>query len=643
MSSTAVAPRARKSFSRLKHVLDLPNLIDIQKASFEWFKNEGLRETIADISPIEDYTGTLAVEFGDFEFGESQFTIQECREKDLTYQAPLSMTVRFVNKETGEIREQRVFMGDFPMMTEWGTFIINGTERVIVTQLVRSPGAYLMEPKDATKQVFTANLMPSRGSWLELEIDKKGIVYARIDRKRKLPVTTLLRALAREDYNDGLALDSNEDLLKLFDNSPFIQNTLDKDTTTREEEAVVEVFKKQRPGEPPTLDNSRNLVRALFFDPKRYDLTKVGRYKLNQRLGVSVPDGTRTLTTTDIVALVRKLVDLPMKLNIDLETKDFAAEAIQLNRDPIRAELDEYEHFGNRRLRTTGELIQEAFRVGLYRMERVVRERMTTEDVDTITPQTIINIRPVVAALKEFFGSSQLSQFMDQTNSLSGLTHRRRLSALGAGGLTRERAPIEVRDVHPTHYGRMCPIETPEGPNIGLMGSLASMATVSEFGFIQTPYRVVKGGKVTDEIIYLDAAAEAQYTIAQASEPVRQERQADERHRALPLEPRRGGHRRAEGRRVHGRGAGADRLRGDRADPVPRAQRREPRAHGREHAAAGRAADDPAGAARRHRPRVPRRDRHGRRRPLEDGRHRDRRRRREDRRRGHAAPARSTT
>jgi DNA-directed RNA polymerase subunit beta len=520
LSSTAVAPRARKSFSRLKHVLDLPNLIDIQKASFEWFKNEGLRETIADISPIEDYTGTLAVEFGDFEFGEPQFSIQECREKDLTYQAPLSMTVRFVNKETGEIREQRVFMGDFPMMTEWGTFIINGTERVIVTQLVRSPGAYLMEPKDATKQVFTANLMPSRGSWLELEIDKKGIVYARIDRKRKLPVTTLLRALAREEYSDGLALDTNEDLLALFDNSPFIQLTLDKDTTTREEEAVVEVFKKQRPGEPPTLDNSRNLVRSLFFDPKRYDLTKVGRYKLNQRLGVSVPEETRTLTTTDIVALVKKLVDLPLKLGVDLEAKDFAAEAIQLNREPIRAELDEYEHFGNRRLRTTGELIQEAFRVGLYRMERVVRERMTTEDVDTITPQTIINIRPVVAALKEFFGSSQLSQFMDQTNSLSGLTHRRRLSALGAGGLTRERAPIEVRDVHPTHYGRMCPIETPEGPNIGLMGSLASMATVSKFGFIQTPYRVVKGGKVTDEIVYLDAAEEAQYTIAQASEPV---------------------------------------------------------------------------------------------------------------------------
>src|SRR3989441_704775 len=386
------------------------------------------------------------------------------------------MTVRFVNKDTGEIREQTVFMGDFPMMTDWGTFIINGTERVIVTQLVRSPGAYLMEPKDSTKQVFTANLMPSRGSWLELEIDKKGVVYARIDRKRKLPITTLLRALPVEDPSTGFKLDtsSNEAILKLFDNSLYIVNTLDKDPSTREEEALIEVFKKQRPGEPPTLDNARNLLRALFFDPKRYDLTKVGRYKLNQRLGVGVPEDVRVLTTEDIVALVRKLIDLPVKLGLPEDSKDFAAEAIGLPRAPIAAELDEYEHFGNRRLRTVGELIQEAFRVGLYRMERVVRERMTTEDVDTITPQTIINIRPVVAALKEFFGSSQLSQFMDQTNSLAGLTHRRRLSALGAGGLTRERAPIEVRDVHPTHYGRMCPIETPEGPNIGLIGSLAT-------------------------------------------------------------------------------------------------------------------------------------------------------------------------
>jgi DNA-directed RNA polymerase subunit beta len=522
LAKTVTAPRARKSFSRLKHVLDLPNLIDIQRESFDWFLSEGLRETIDDISPIQDYTGTLAVEFGEYRFGEPPMSIQECREKDITYQAPLSMTVRFVNTETGEIREQTVFMGDFPMMTEWGTFIINGTERVIVTQLVRSPGAYLMEPKDATKQVFTANLMPSRGSWLELEIDKKGIVYARIDRKRKLPITTLLRALPAEDPTTGFALDTstNEAILKLFGDSHFIQKTLDKDPTTREEEALIEVFKKQRPGEPPTLDNARNLLKSLFFDPKRYDLTKVGRYKLNQRLGVDVPDDTRVLTTQDILALVQKLVAMPHAIGLTEESKDYAADAISMNRDPIRSELDEYEHFGNRRLRTTGELIQEAFRVGLYRMERVVRERMTTEDVDTITPQTIINIRPVVAALKEFFGSSQLSQFMQQTNSLDGLTHRRRLSALGAGGLTRERAPIEVRDVHPTHYGRMCPIETPEGPNIGLIGSLASMATVSEFGFIQTPYRKVVNGKVTDDITYLDAAEEAQYTIAQASEPV---------------------------------------------------------------------------------------------------------------------------
>src|SRR3990167_10849348 len=513
------APSARKSFSRLKHVLDLPHLIDIQKASFHWFMEEGLRETIDDISPIEDYTGTLAVEFGEYEFGDPQFSIQECREKDLTYQVPLSITVRFVNKETGEIREQRVFMGDFPMMTPWGTFIINGTERVIVTQLVRSPGAYLMEPKDATKQVFMANLMPSRGSWLEVEIDKKGIVYARIDRKRKLPITTLLRALPAQDPSTGFELDTstNEAIMKLFDNSIFIALTLEKDTTTREEEALIEVFKKQRPGEPPTLDNARNLLRALFFDPKRYDLTKVGRYKLNQRLSVSVPDGVRVLTTEDIVALVRRLVNLPRALGIDEESKDYAADAIVMPRAPIASELDEYEDFGNRRLRTVGELIQEAFRVGLYRMERVVRERMTTEDVDTITPQTIINIRPVVAALKEFFGSSQLSQFMDQTNSLAGLTHRRRLSALGAGGLTRERAPIEVRDVHPTHYGRMCPIETPEGPNIGLIGSLSSYATINEFGFIQTPYRKVEKGRITNKIVYLDASEEDKYVIAQAN------------------------------------------------------------------------------------------------------------------------------
>ncbi len=512
------APRTRRSFARLDNVLDVPNLIDIQKKSFSWLvdtENGGLRETIDDISPIEDYTGNLAVQFGEFQFDAPVASLEECREKDLTYARPLTVTVGFINRETGEIREQSVFMGDFPWMTERGTFIINGTERVVVTQLVRSPGAYLMDPKDAEKQLFVANLMPARGSWLELEIDKKGRVYVRIDRKRKLPVTVLLRAMGMTD----------EEILRRFDDSLYIKNTIEADTeqTRSEEGALIELFRKQRPGEPPSVDNARNLLNQLFFDPKRYDLTRVGRYKLNKRLGLDVDLETRTLTEDDIVTLVRKLVDLPKILGMAEDaddTKDYAAEAISMPRETVADHLDEYEHFGNRRLRTVGELIQEAFRIGLYRMERVVRERLTTEDADTITPQTIINIRPVVAALKEFFGSSQLSQFMDQTNSLSGLTHRRRLSALGAGGLTRERAPIEVRDVHPTHYGRMCPIETPEGPNIGLIGSLSSFAQVSEFGFVTTPYRVVKNGKVTDEIVHIDATEEQERRIGQANEPV---------------------------------------------------------------------------------------------------------------------------
>jgi DNA-directed RNA polymerase subunit beta len=513
-------PRVRRSFARLNKTLDVPNLIDIQRRSFEWLtdpENGGLRETIDDISPIEDYTGNLAVQFGEFVFDDPVATIAECREKDLTYARPLTVTVAFINRETGEIREQSVFMGDFPWMTERGTFIINGTERVVVTQLVRSPGAYVMEPKDREKQVFVGNLMPARGSWLELEIDKKGRVYVRIDRKRKLPVTVLLRAM-------GYAGD--EEILELFDNSAYIRNTVEADpeVTKTEEGALIELFKKQRPGEPPSVDNAKALLNQLFFDPKRYDLTRVGRYKLNARLGLDIDLDTRTLTHDDIIALVRELVTLPRDLGLpeepDVEIKDYAAEAVVLPRDPIADRLDEYEHFGNRRLRTVGELIQEAFRIGLYRMERVVRERLTTEDSDTITPQTIINIRPVVAALKEFFGSSQLSQFMDQTNSLAGLTHRRRLSALGAGGLTRERAPIEVRDVHPTHYGRMCPIETPEGPNIGLIGSLSSFAEVSEHGFVTTPYRVVKNGKITDEIVHYDATQEEDKLIAQANTPV---------------------------------------------------------------------------------------------------------------------------
>ncbi len=514
------ALRTRRSFARLTKSVDVPNLIDIQRRSFEWLTDPekgGLRETIDDISPIEDYTGNLAVQFGQFIFDEPVASLEQCREKDLTYARPLTVTVAFINRETGEIREQSVFMGDFPWMTERGTFVINGTERVVVTQLVRSPGAYLMEPKDREKQVFIANLMPARGSWLELEIDKKGKIFVRIDRKRKLPVTVLLRAM-------GYATD--EEILRLFDNSHYIRNTIEADTeqTRTEEGALIELFKKQRPGEPPSVENAKALLNQLFFDPKRYDLTRVGRYKLNSRLGLDIDIDTRTLTHDDILALVKELASLPKILGMpeepEFEIKDYAAEAMSMPREPVDEHLDEYEHFGNRRLRTVGELIQEAFRIGLYRMERVVRERLTTEDADTITPQTIINIRPVVAALKEFFGSSQLSQFMDQTNSLAGLTHRRRLSALGAGGLTRERAPIEVRDVHPTHYGRMCPIETPEGPNIGLIGSLSSFAEVSEYGFVTTPYRVVKDGVVSEEVVRLDANQEEEQLIAQANTPI---------------------------------------------------------------------------------------------------------------------------
>jgi DNA-directed RNA polymerase subunit beta len=518
----SVAAPTRRSFSRLENPLDVPNLIDIQRRSFELLtdtENGLLRETINDVSPITDYTGNLGIVFGKFRFDDPVNTIHECREKDVTYSRPLNVEVSFQNRETGEIREQTVFMGDFPWMTDRGTFIINGTERVVVTQLVRSPGAYVMAPKDPEKQVFIANLMPARGSWLELEIDKKGRVFARIDRKRKLPVTVLLRAM-------GFVTD--EQILELFDNSIYMRNTIAADTeqTKTEEGALIELFKKQRPGEPPSVDAATALLDQLFFDPKRYDLTTVGRYKLNARLDLDIDLDNRTLTKDDIVALIRELVSLPKLLGIPEEIdeespiKDYAAEAQTYSRDAVEEHLDEYEHFGNRRLRTVGELIQEAFRIGLYRMERVVRERLTTEDADAITPQTIINIRPVVAALKEFFGSSQLSQFMDQTNSLAGLTHRRRLSALGAGGLTRERAPIEVRDVHPTHYGRMCPIETPEGPNIGLIGSLSSYAEISEFGFVTTPYRLVKGGKITDEIVHLDATQEEEKVIAQANAEV---------------------------------------------------------------------------------------------------------------------------
>ena len=450
------------------------------------------------------------------QFDEPTHSVAECREKDITYSRPLNVKVAFQNRETGEIREQTVFMGDFPWMTDRGTFIINGTERVVVTQLVRSPGAYVMEPKDREKQVFIANLMPARGSWLELEIDKKGRVYARIDRKRKLPVTVLLRAMGFVDRRGDPRSVRQLGLHPPHDRGG---HRADQDRGGRPGRAVQEAAAGRAAvgGRRPGPDGAALLrPEALRPDPGR-PLQAERPARPRRRPRHPRPDQGRHRRPDQGAGLVPKLLGIPEEIDEENPIKDYAAEAQTYPRDPINDHLDEYEHFGNRRLRTVGELIQDAFRVGLYRMERVVRERLTTEDSDAITPQTIINIRPVVAAQKEFFGSSQLSQFMDQTNSLAGLTHRRRLSALGAGGLTRERAPIEVRDVHPTHYGRMCPIETPEGPNIGLIGSLSSYAQISEHGFVTTPYRVVKDGVVTDKIVHLDATQEEEKTIAQAN------------------------------------------------------------------------------------------------------------------------------
>ncbi len=485
--------RERRSFAKIPEVLEVPNLIAIQRDSFAWFLDEGLRDTFRDISPIEDFTGTLAVEFGEHEFGEPKYSVEECKEKDMSYQAPLFVDVRFINKETGEIKEQSVFMGDFPLMTDRGTFVINGTERVVVSQLVRSPGVYYAEELDKTsdKIIYTAKVIPARGAWLELETDRRDVVSVRVDRKRKQPATVLVKAL-------GIA-ETREEILELFGNSEAIERTLERDFTENREEALVEIYKRLRPGEPPTVESARSLLDGLFFNPQRYDLAKVGRYKVNKKLGLSLPDEQSTLTAEDIKAAIAYLVNL-------WEAKD-------------GYQVDDIDHFGNRRIRSVGELIQNQFRIGLARMERVVRERMTTQDVDEITPQSLINIRPIVASIKEFFGSSQLSQFMDQTNPVAGLTHKRRLSALGPGGLSRERAGFEVRDVHPSHYGRMCPIETPEGPNIGLIGSLATFARINPYGFIETPYRKVVKGKVTDEIHYLTADEEEKNVIAQANEP----------------------------------------------------------------------------------------------------------------------------
>ncbi|MBW6468199.1 MAG: DNA-directed RNA polymerase subunit beta [Coriobacteriia bacterium] len=486
--------RQRRTFAKIPEILEVPNLIDIQRESFRWFLTEGLNETFSDMSPIEDFTGNLAVEFGGHEFGDPKYSVEECKEKDMSYQAPLFVEITFVNKETGEMKEQQVFMGDFPLMTDRGTFVINGTERVVVSQLVRSPGVYYAEEIDKTtdKAIYTTKVIPARGAWLELETDRRDIVSVRVDRKRKQPVTVLLKAL-------GIA-ETREEILELFGNSECIERTLERDFTETREEALIEIYKRLRPGEPPTVESARTLLEGLFFNPQRYDLAKVGRYKVNKKLELDLPDEQSTLTNEDILAAVRYLVKL-------WESAD-------------GYEIDDIDHFGNRRIRSVGELIQNQFRIGLARMERVVRERMTTQDVDEITPQSLINIRPIVASIKEFFGSSQLSQFMDQTNPVAGLTHKRRLSALGPGGLSRERAGFEVRDVHPSHYGRMCPIETPEGPNIGLIGSLATFARINRYGFIETPYRKVVKGKVTDEIEYLTADVDERFIIAQATEPI---------------------------------------------------------------------------------------------------------------------------
>ena len=499
--------RNRVSFAKIEEILDMPNLIEVQQKSYQWFLDEGLREMFRDISPIQDFTGNLVLEFIDYALGEPKYPVEECKDRDVTYAAPLRVRARLINKETGEVKEQEVFMGDFPLMTDKGTFIINGAERVIVSQLVRSPGVYFGRTQDATgKYLYSSSIIPNRGAWLEFEFDSNDVLHVRIDRTRKLPVTILLKSLG---------LGNNYQLNELFENHEVIKNTLERDNTQNEEEALVEIYKRLRPGEPPTVDSARSLFETLFFDSKRYDLASVGRYKINKKLGLNFPaksvkpsvdadgnetpgqEAVKTLTKEDVIEVVKYLLNL------------FGGVG----------EVDDIDHLGNRRLKSVGELLQNQFRIGLSRMERVVRERMTIQDVEVITPQALINIRPVVAAIKEFFGSSQLSQFMDQTNPLAELTHKRRLSALGPGGLSRERAGMEVRDVHHSHYGRMCPVETPEGPNIGLIGSLTTFARINEYGFIETPYRKVANGMVTDEIVYLTADEEDHYIVAQANEP----------------------------------------------------------------------------------------------------------------------------
>ena len=515
-NTNVVLPSGRISFAKIHEPLEVPNLLDLQINSYNWLigneawqadveerlaagrtdvnTRSGLEEIFSEISPIEDFNETMSLSFRDHRFEEPKHSIEECKDRDVTYAAPLFVTAEFVNNETGEIKSQTVFIGDFPLMTDKGTFIINGTERVVVSQLVRSPGVYfeITPDKGSDKDIYSCKVIPSRGAWLEFEIDKRDMVFVRLDRKRKQNVTVLLKALGW----------SEDRILEEFGDFESMRMTLEKDTVNTQDEALLDIYRKLRPGEPPARDAAQALLENYYFNPKRYDLAKVGRYKINKKLGLDLPFDSQVLTMEDIVAAIKYVVALH-------EHRE------ELNGLPV--EDDDIDHFGNRRLRTVGELIQNQLRTGLGRMERVVRDRMTTQDIEAITPQTLINIRPVTAALKEFFGTSQLSQFMDQNNPLAGLTHKRRLSALGPGGLSRDRAGMEVRDVHSSHYGRMCPIETPEGPNIGLIGSLASFARVNAFGFIETPYRRVVDGKVTDQIDYLTADEEDRFSIAQAN------------------------------------------------------------------------------------------------------------------------------
>ena len=492
--------RTRVNFGKIPEVMELPNLISVQKESFDRFMTDGLREAFKESSPIQSQNHILEVTFGEHQFGDTAHTVEECREKDMTYQAPLLTDVRLTNKETGEIKEQLVFMGDFPMMTDQGTFIINGTERIVVSQLVRSPGVYYSSEMDGGKQVYKAQIIPARGAWLEFEVDKRDQLVVSIDRKRKQSATMFLRAL-------GIAT-TNDEIIEMLGDSDVVKRTIERDTALTREDALIEIYRRLRPGEPPTVDASRSLLEGLLFNAQRYDLARVGRYKVNKKLGLDTTEDVAVLTDEDIVATLRYLLELAAG------TPGY--------------KTDDIDHFGNRRIRTVGELVANQFRIGMSRMERVVRERMSSQDIDEITPQSLINIRPIVAAIKEFFGSSQLSQFMDQANPLTGLTHKRRLSALGPGGLAghksgssrRTNVPTAVRDVHNSHYSRMCPIETPEGPNIGLIGSLSLYARVNEYGFIEAPYRRVENGVATDQIDWMTADEEENHIIAPANTPL---------------------------------------------------------------------------------------------------------------------------